>query len=67
MRLPARPRRSRDDFDGMAYSTVADGIEKLVRHGCGIDTATQTAVDTLVSATDIARLLGTIWGAGGGR
>lgn len=36
----------------MAYSTMTDGIEKLVRHGRGIDTATQTAVDTLVSATD---------------
>lgn len=44
--------RSRRSFDDMAYSTMAEGIEKLVHRGLDIDTATQIAVDALVSASD---------------
>ena len=44
--------RARRSFDDMAYSTMVEGIEKLVHRGLDIDTATQTAVDALVSASD---------------
>lgn len=44
--------RARRGFDDMAYSTMADGVEKLVRHGLAADKAIQTAVDAVVSATD---------------
>lgn len=35
-----------------AYSTMVDGIDDLVRHGLDRDTATQAAVDALVSASN---------------
>lgn len=50
MRL--RARRSHGSFDAMAYRTMADGMEQLVRHGLDTDTAMQAAVDALVSASD---------------
>lgn len=44
--------RARCSFDDVIYSTMADGMEDLVRHGLDADTATQAAVDALVSASD---------------